>query len=72
MIIQNSNDLQTRTTSFSCSVDNEDYDESLLISRSLPWVVRVYFKYENSMKGILCSGNIHQFKMNFKSNIIDF
>ena len=62
MIIQNSNDLQTRTTSFSCSVDNEDYDESLLISRSLPWVVRVYFKYENSMKGILCSGKYYLFK----------
>ena len=62
MIIQKSNDLQTRTTSFSCKNDNEDYDESLLISRSLPWVVRVFFEHENSMTGILCSGNYYLFK----------
>ena len=62
MIINKSNDLKTRTTSFSCKNDNEDYDESLLISRSLPWVVRVYLKHENSMNGILCSGNYYIFK----------
>ena len=27
------------------------------MSRPLPWVVRVNFKFENSMKGVLCSGN---------------
>jgi len=48
--------LQTRTTAFSCKNDDEDYDEHLLMSRSLPWVVRVFFKSEDSMKGILCSG----------------
>ena len=49
--------LQTRTTTFSCGGNNEDYDENLLMSRPLPWVVRVYFKSESSMKGTLCSGN---------------
>ena len=48
--------LQTRTTAFSCKDDSEDYDENFLMSRSLPWVVRVFFKSEDSMKGILCSG----------------
>ena len=48
--------LQTRTTAFSCKHDDEDYDEHFLMSRSLPWVVRVFFKSEDSMKGILCSG----------------
>ena len=48
--------VQTRTTAFSCKKEKEDYDESFLMSRPLPWVVRVYFKMEDSMKGILCSG----------------
>ena len=48
--------VQTRTTAFSCKKENENYDESFLMSRPLPWVVRVYFKMEDSMKGILCSG----------------
>ena len=49
--------VQTRTTAFSCKKEKEDYDESFLMSRPLPWVVRVYFKMEDSMKGILCSGS---------------
>ena len=48
--------LQTRTTAFSCKDDSEGYDENFLMSRSLPWVVRVFFQSEDSMKGILCSG----------------
>ena len=48
--------LQTRTTAFSCKKESEDYSENFLMSRPLPWVVRVFFKIENSMKGILCSG----------------
>ena len=48
--------IQTRTTAFSCKDDSEDYDESFLMSRPLPWVVRVFFKTEDSMKGTLCSG----------------
>ena len=48
--------LQTRTTAFSCKKESEDYNENYLMSRPLPWVVRVFFKIENSMKGILCSG----------------
>ena len=48
--------LQTRTTAFSCKDDDQDYDENFLMSRSLPWVVRVFFKSEDSMKGVLCSG----------------
>ena len=51
-----SSSLQTRTTAFSCGGDNEDYDENLLMSRSLPWVVRVFFQNENSTKGAICSG----------------
>ena len=51
--------VQTRTTAFSCKKENENYDESFLMSRPLPWVVRVYFKMEDSMKGILCSGMAH-------------
>ena len=51
--------LQTRTTGFSCDGDKEDYDENLLMSRPLPWVVRVYFESENSMKGTLCSGMLY-------------
>ena len=47
--------VQTRTTAFSCKKESEDYSEDLM-SRPLPWVVRVYFKMEDSMKGILCSG----------------
>ena len=48
--------IQTRTTAFSCRNDGEEYDENFLMSRPLPWVVRVYFNIEDSMKGILCSG----------------
>ena len=48
--------VQTRTTAFSCKGDSEDYGENFLLSRPLPWVVRVFFKMEDSMKGILCSG----------------
>ena len=47
--------VQTRTAAFSCKKESEDYSENLM-SRPLPWVVRVYFKMEDSMKGILCSG----------------
>ena len=50
--------LQTRTTAFSCKKDDEDYDENFLMSRSMPWVVRVFFKSEDSIKGILCSGKV--------------
>ena len=53
----NSN-VQTRTTAFSCKKQKEDYSENFLMSRPLPWVVRVFFKIEDSMKGILCSGRI--------------
>ena len=49
-------DLQTKTLSFSCSNDEKDYEENLLMSRPLPWVVRVFFKSKNSFKGALCSG----------------
>ena len=48
--------LKARTTSYSCSQDGEDYGENLLLSRPLPWVVRVFFQYENSLQGSLCSG----------------
>ena len=34
------------------------------MSRPLPWVVRVHFQFENSMKGILCSGEPKKFKLN--------
>ena len=51
--------LETRTTGFSCDGDKEDYDENLLMSRPLPWVVRVYFESESSMKGTLCSGMLN-------------
>ena len=59
--------LQTRTTAFSCDGDKEDYDENFLMSRSLPWVVRVYFKSESSMKGTLCSGLLYDI-LNQRSN----
>ena len=48
--------LKARTTSYSCSEDDEDYDEISLIKRPLPWVVRIFFQYDDSIKGILCSG----------------
>ena len=48
--------VQTRTTAFSCKDDGADYSENFLMSRPLPWVVRVFFKNEDSMKGNLCSG----------------
>ena len=50
--------LQTRTTSYSCEKDDEDYNEASLTSRSLPWVVRVYFQSADSIKGVLCSATI--------------
>ena len=55
--------LQTRTTAFSCHDDVDDYDEDLLTSRPLPWVVRVFFESENSLSGKICSGKI--FAWNF-------
>ena len=48
--------VQTRTTAFSCKKQKENYSENFLMSRPLPWVVRVFFNMENSTKGILCSG----------------
>ena len=54
-----SSEIQTRTTAYSCSYDDEeDYDQDSLASRPLPWVVRVYFEVENSMKGEICSGKL--------------
>ena len=34
--------VQTRTAAFSCKKESEDYSENLM-SRPLPWVVRVYW-----------------------------
>ena len=51
-----SSHLHTRTTSHSCSEDENDYNSDGLKSRPLPWVVRVMFESENSMKGKICSG----------------
>ena len=48
--------IQTRTTSYTCSPDSTDYAEHFLMGRPLPWVVRVYFQSESSIKGTLCSG----------------
>ena len=48
-------ELQTRTT-YSCSNDEDEYDKNLLRSRPLPWVVRVLFESENSLKKTICSG----------------
>ena len=48
--------LKSRTTSYSCSKDDDDFDEDFLLRTPLPWVVRVFFQYDDSMKGILCSG----------------
>ena len=48
--------LKSRTTSFSCSKNDDDFDEDFLLRTPLPWVVRVFFEYEESIKGILCSG----------------
>ena len=39
--------LQTRTTAFSCKDDVEEYDENSLMTRPLPWVVRVFFKMKD-------------------------
>ena len=58
--------IQTRTTAFSCDGNKKDYDENLLIGRPLPWVVRVYFKSDSSMRGTLCSG---MFNDNLKQRI---
>ena len=52
------NGIQTRTTSYSCSPDSDDYDENSLQSRPLPWVVRVLFESENSLRGEICSATI--------------
>ena len=51
-----SSHLQTRTTSYSCAKDDNDYNGSELKGRPLPWVVRVLFESENSIKGKICSG----------------
>ena len=48
--------LKSRTTSFSCSKNDDDFDEDFLLRTPLPWVVRVFFEYEDSIKGTLCSG----------------
>ena len=48
--------MQDRTSSFACFDDEKDYKDNSLISKSLPWVVRVYFQSENSINGVLCSG----------------
>ena len=53
---QLSSGLQTRTTAFSCSKNGENFEEKTLETRPLPWVVRVFFTIENSMRGIICSG----------------
>ena len=52
-----SSELQTRTISYSCNVEDGDYGTSHMLSRPLPWVVRVHFESENSMTGTLCSGD---------------
>ena len=57
--------LKARTTSYSCSEDDDDYGENLLLSRPLPWVVRVHFQYENSLRGSLCSGKTWIYLSNF-------
>ena len=49
--------LQSRTTSYSCSKDEDDFDEDFLLRFPLPWVVRVFFQYDDSIKGIICSGD---------------
>ena len=51
-----SSGLQTRTTAFSCTKKKEGYDQKSLNSQPLPWVVRVYFQYEDSEKKAICSG----------------
>ena len=48
--------LKSRTTSYSCSEEDDDFDEDFLLRTPLPWVVRVFFQYDDSIKGILCSG----------------
>ena len=53
-----SSDLHTRTTSYSCSNKENDYNVNELKSRPLPWVVRVIFESEYSIKGKICSGKI--------------
>ena len=58
--------LQSRTTTYSCSKNSEKLDESLLSSRPLPWVVRVYFESENSINGIICSGTNQPYDPNFE------
>ena len=62
--------LKARTTSYSCSEDDEDYGENFLLRRPLPWVVRVYFQYKNSLKGSLCSGWTWTY-ISFKSHAIN-
>ena len=50
--------MQDRTSLFACFDDEKNYKDNSLISRSLPWVVRVYFQSENSINGVLCSGKL--------------
>ena len=66
--------VQTRTTAFSCKKEKEDYSENFLMSRPLPWVVRVFFKIEDSMKGILCSGKsrLNSEKVSFFKHKLSF
>ena len=54
-----SSHLHTRTTSYSCSNNDKDYNSDELMTRPLPWVVRVLFESENSIKGKICSGKKH-------------
>ena len=55
---QLSSGLQARTTAFSCSNNDDRYEENTLETRPLPWVVRVFFTIENSMRGTICSGQL--------------
>ena len=48
--------IETRTNNYFCSDSKEEFSEELLVTKSLPWVVRVYFETENSLIGTLCSG----------------
>ena len=51
--------LQARTSAFSCSDDDVDYDTYSVQGRPIPWTVRVYFESENSFSGKICSGKYY-------------
>ena len=62
-----SSGLETRTTAYSCSKKGENYEEKTLETRPLPWVVRVFFTKEDSMRGTICSGQLRDwFKAAYK------